>query len=361
MVKLAGAWKNVVYTLRKPSLPNHGVVASSCFCTLAAKRVGTHSGTFHCDEALACFMLRLTQHFSNAHILRTRNPNVLETLDAVVDVGGVYDPKRHRYDHHQRGFDEVLGHGFATKLSSAGLVYKHYGLEIIAKVLQLDEGHPHVHQLYKAVYRNFVEAVDAVDNGVNQYDMEEPPKYVINTSLSSRIKRLNLDWMDSDQSPERENEAFHRAMSLAGDEFLDNVNYYAKSWLPARSIVMECLAARETIDSSGEIIKLTRPCPWKFHIHELEKEMEISPSIKYVLYPDDRSKKWRLQAVVISPARFESRKPLPSPWRGLENDKLSEVAGIPGIYPFMGTLVMVKTWPRLHSSETVGRPSLNHA
>nr|XP_025667695.1 UPF0160 protein MYG1, mitochondrial isoform X2 [Arachis hypogaea] len=288
MVKLAGAWKNVVYTLRKPSLPNHGVVASSCFCTLAAKRVGTHSGTFHCDEALACFMLRLTQHFSNAHILRTRNPNVLETLDAVVDVGGVYDPKRHRYDHHQRGFDEVLGHGFATKLSSAGLVYKHYGLEIIAKVLQLDEGHPHVHQLYKAVYRNFVE------------------------------------------SPERENEAFHRAMSLAGDEFLDNVNYYAKSWLPARSIVMECLAARETIDSSGEIIKLTRPCPWKFHIHELEKEMEISPSIKYVLYPDDRSKKWRLQAVVISPARFESRKPLPSPWRGLENDKLSEVAGIPG-------------------------------
>lgn len=42
---------------------------------------------------------------------------------------------------------------------------------------------------------------------------------------------------------------------------LQNVNYYAKSWLPARSIVMECLAARETIDSSGEIIKLNRSCP----------------------------------------------------------------------------------------------------
>lgn len=45
---------------------------------------------------------------------------------------------------------------------------------------------------------------------------------------------------------------------------------------------------------------------------------------------DDRSEKWRLQAVAISPARFESRKPLPCLWRGLENDKLSEVAGIPG-------------------------------
>lgn len=49
---------------------------------------------------------------------------VLENLDAVVDVGGVYDPSRDRYDHHQRGFEKVFGHGFTTKLSSAGLVYK---------------------------------------------------------------------------------------------------------------------------------------------------------------------------------------------------------------------------------------------
>lgn len=49
---------------------------------------------------------------------------VLETLDAVLDVGGVYDPSRDRYDHHQKGFAEVFGYGFNTKLSSAGLVYK---------------------------------------------------------------------------------------------------------------------------------------------------------------------------------------------------------------------------------------------
>lgn len=49
---------------------------------------------------------------------------MLEDLDAVLDVGGVYDPARDRYDHHQKGFEEVFGHGFSTKLSSAGLVYK---------------------------------------------------------------------------------------------------------------------------------------------------------------------------------------------------------------------------------------------
>lgn len=39
-------------------------------------------------------------------------------------MGGVYDPVIDRYDHHQRGFDCSFGHGFVTKLSSAGLIYK---------------------------------------------------------------------------------------------------------------------------------------------------------------------------------------------------------------------------------------------
>ena len=51
---------------------------------------------------------------------------IVEPLDIVVDVGGVYSPEKHRYDHHQRGFTEVFGHGGydKIKLSSAGLVYK---------------------------------------------------------------------------------------------------------------------------------------------------------------------------------------------------------------------------------------------
>lgn len=48
----------------------------------------------------------------------------MEKLDAALDVGGVYDPENERYDHHQKGFTQVFGHGFNTKLSSAGLVYK---------------------------------------------------------------------------------------------------------------------------------------------------------------------------------------------------------------------------------------------
>ncbi|CAI9093396.1 OLC1v1028894C2 [Oldenlandia corymbosa var. corymbosa] len=298
--------------------------------SFSVKRVGTHHGSFHCDEALGCFMIRLTNKFANADIVRTRDPQVLDTLDAVLDVGGVYDPSRDRYDHHQKGFEEVFGHGFNTKLSSAGLVYKHFGKEIIARELNVDEEHPDVQRLFLAVYKSFMEAIDAIDNGINQYDTDLPARYVNNTHLSSRVGRLNLDWTDPEQSPEKENEAFGRAMALAGSEFMDSVRFHTRSWLPARSIVMDCLAERKAIDPSGEIMVLKRFCPWKLHLFELEEEMKIDPPIKYVLYEDDRSKGWRVQAVAVSPDKFESRKALPAQWRGLRDDELSNLSGIPG-------------------------------
>ncbi|KAL9679317.1 hypothetical protein QQ045_017175 [Rhodiola kirilowii] len=294
------------------------------------KRVGTHNGSFHCDEALGCFMIRLTDKFAGAEIFRTRDPKVLEGLDAVLDVGGIYDHTIHRYDHHQKGFEEVFGHGFCTKLSSAGLIYKHFGKEIIAKELQLNDEHPDVHKIFLALYRSFMEAIDGIDNGVNQFDTEKPPRYVNNTTLSSRVGKLNLDWINPDQSAEKENEAFHRAMSLAGSEFLDSLRYYSRSWLPARGIVIECLAARWQVDPSGEIMVLTRFCPWKLHLFELEEEMKIDPLIKYVLYEDERAKQWRVQAVAVSPDKFESRKALASQWRGLRDEELSTETGIPG-------------------------------
>ncbi|KAM1018544.1 hypothetical protein ACFX2C_040159 [Malus domestica] len=117
-------------------------------------------------------------------------------------------------------------------------------------------------------------------------------------------------------------------MALAGSEFLSSVRYHAKSWLPARSIVIECLLARWNVDPSGEIMVLT--CPWKLHLFELEEEMKTEPSIKYVVYQDDRSKHWKVKAVTVGPDRFESRKALASQWRGLRDEELSKAAGIPG-------------------------------
>ena len=55
--------------------------------------------------------------------------------------------------------------GFTTKLSSAGLVYKHYGRQIIAQMMGKQEDDPAVEAVYLRVYKNFMEAIDGIDNG----------------------------------------------------------------------------------------------------------------------------------------------------------------------------------------------------
>ncbi|KAL1553145.1 MYG1 protein-like isoform X2 [Salvia divinorum] len=327
-ISFAGAMQRRAFTAVLNRIPSCGFRSLSS--SAAPKRVGTHDGKFHCDEALGCFMIRRTAKFHDADIVRSRDPLVLDKLDAVLDVGGVYDPSRDRYDHHQKGFEEVFGCGYVTKLSSAGLVYKHYGKEIIAKEVQLDSDHPDVDRLFLTVYKNFIEAVDAIDNGISQYNTTQLPRFVNNTSLSLRVERLNPDGICPNQSLAKEDESFQQAMKVAGNEFLECINFHAKSWLPARSIVINSLLARKSIDSSGEIIMLTNSVPWKLHIFELEKELKITPIIKYVVYADDRSEKWRLQAVAVGPDKFDSRKPLPLSWRGLNDDELSQASGIGG-------------------------------
>lgn len=304
-------------------------VSNSAKRVRMAKKIGTHSGTFHCDEALGCFLLQQTAKFTGAEVVRTRDPAVLAELDVVIDVGGVYDPETDRFDHHQRGFTEVFGHGFVTKLSSAGLVYKHYGREIVAKTMGLDSSSPEVEEVYLTLYKNFMEAIDAIDNGVNQWDSEAPPKYLNNTHLSARVGGLNPAW-NEDSSDATLAAGFQAAIALTGAEFTDALSYLAKSWLPARALVLADLQARTQIDPSGQIMKLNSYCPWKEHLYQLEEELGISGEVKYVLYEDEREKKWRIQAVGVAPGSFESRKALPVAWRGFRDGELSSVTGIPG-------------------------------
>lgn len=60
------------------------------------KKIGTHNGVFHCDEALACAILRSLPEFDKAEVVRTRDQKLLDTCDIVVDVGGVFDHEMKR-------------------------------------------------------------------------------------------------------------------------------------------------------------------------------------------------------------------------------------------------------------------------
>ncbi|CAD6578156.1 MAG: hypothetical protein TREMPRED_002124 [Tremellales sp. Tagirdzhanova-0007] len=262
----------------------------------STKVIGTHSGTFHCDEALAVFMLRMTDEFHSAELVRTRDPLKLAPLDIVVDVGGIYSPEKHRYDHHQRGFTEVFGYGGydKIKLSSAGLVFKHFGKHIIARKLGLGEEDPNVEIIWLQVYSELIESVDAIDNGVDL--CSGPPAYSVHSDLSSRIRRVNPNWNEP-TSDAVYDEKFQIASDMTGEEFLSHIDYFSKAWLPARDIVKDALAKRLEVDPSGAIAVFQQSAPWKDHLFTLEPNLASAPSaILYILYPegDEPGSRWRI-------------------------------------------------------------------
>ncbi len=58
----------------------------------------------------------------------------------------------------------------------------------------------------------------------------------------------------------------------------------AQAWLPARTYVQEAIEKRSEVDSSGEIIRLPRVCPWKEHLYDLEQELALDKPLKFCIY-----------------------------------------------------------------------------
>ncbi|KAJ8665082.1 hypothetical protein QAD02_006744 [Eretmocerus hayati] len=294
-----------------------------------APKIGTHNGTFHCDEVLACSMLKLLPQYKDATIIRTRDQSVLDTCDVVVDVGGKYDPKTHRYDHHMREFNESLssvinkpGCKFTVKLSSAGLIYCHFGHKVINQLIP-ELNNEDLEKIFIKVYEFFIQEIDGLDNGVPMF--REEPLYRVHTDLSSRVARLNPSWNTPDLKEEIQ---FEEATTLVLGEFIECVKSFTHKWLPARSLVEKAIQERFKVDPSGEIFELTQSCPWKQHFLELEEELNVKPVIKFVIFKD---KSYKVQAIPTGKhGTVALRKLLPGKWGGLENEELIAVTGIPG-------------------------------
>lgn len=310
------------------------ITHSTCFANYS-------SGHFHADEALAVHMLRQLPAYNPSSLVRTRDPAVLSSCHTVVDVGGEYELTRHRYDHHQRTFDTTFPTR-QTKLSSAGLIYLHFGKPIIALHTGLQEGSSEVEIIWKKVYEDFIEALDAHDNGISVYDPSETQSlkkrfYDGGIGLGSLVGDLNANYGDEDsltpeQTQEAEDERFLKASSMMGECFLRKLQYYHRAWLPARTLVYETYNARKKYEGKGKLMVFPRGCPWKDHLYTLEAAHPTEEKVVYVLYPESEHEgaKWRVQAVSVSKDSFESRKPLPHSWRGVRDDQLSEINGIPG-------------------------------
>ncbi|CAO3676603.1 unnamed protein product [Rhizopus stolonifer] len=287
-----------------------------------SKSIGTHNGFFHCDEALAVYLLRHTQKFKEAQLIRTRDLSLLSNCDAVVDVGGEFDLARSRFDHHQSGFTENFDPSYGIKLSSAGLVYKYFGKEVISNIMgdKLEKGDDKTLDLiFEKLYKVFIRPIDAIDNGISC--STDNLLYIDYTGITHRVRKLNPQWYE-EKTEALENARFEKASILVGSEFRQNLDEITLSWIPAKQLVVKGFENRYKHHGSGKVMVLDTVCPWHDHLADMNED-----TVLYVVYPVTESD-WRVQCVKKRGAAFQSQRPLPSRWRGIPKDTLRKVTAL---------------------------------
>ena len=291
---------------------------------------GTHSGAFHCDEVVALSMLRML--IPDFELIRSRDDERLCKADLIVDVGGKFDTEIFRFDHHQRGFSEYFSDKYRdiTRLSSAGLVYKYFGRDLLESAFDVPS---HLtEQAFERIYDKFILSIDAIDNGI---DVADTRRYAVNTDLASRVGRMNPAWNESGVD---EDVRFKEAMVIATEEIRAQVHGVVGIWLPARVIVEKAYERRFEYHASGRIVRLDQFCPWIEHLTDIQEEELVSigekrkeQSQNEVLFGifADSSGQFRVRAMPKERGSFENKLSFPEHIRGLRDKELSDKSGIP--------------------------------
>ena len=308
--------------------------------------IGTHNADFHCDDVTACYMLKALDRFKNHDIVRTRDPDLLAKAEIAVDVGGELNIDRLRLDHHQRSFDQTI-HDYYPKLrvtnpnkpprlSSAGLVFAIFGKDYIVKQLNLGKSHyvdlddeqkKMIDVIFEKAYIEFMEEIDAIDNGIDVASGDSLVyNYYINSGISSRVGRLNPS--DQRATDEERLELFKKAMKMVGDEMSEGIQFLGTVWWPRRQQFRDMVLKREQLDPSGQIVHLESDCRigWKSALFDLEEDLGVVGQLKYVVYQD--TNQWRITAMPTSLKSFHCRVPLREEWRGKRDEELQKVSGI---------------------------------
>jgi len=255
------------------------------------KTIATHNGNFHADDVFSIAALKCI--FPSFKLIRTRDLELIDKADIVIDVGGAYDPDAGRFDHHQRGGAGERENGIPY--SSFGLIWKKYGVEIC-------QGNQDV---ANSVDTGLVSTIDAIDCG----HVEGISKGI---SLSQTISMFNPTWQEDSHF----DTCFDEAVEFAA-RILTRFIASANGGISAKAIVAKA------IDNAQDprVIVLEKYIPWKRTVHALSEEA------LFMIYPSQTGQ-WRIQAVPIELGSFEDRKSLPKQWAGLSNKALQEVTGI---------------------------------
>ncbi len=274
------------------------------------KKLVTHNGSFHADDifAAATISIVLGKAGEVFKIIRTRDPEVIENGDYVFDVGGIYDPKLNKFDHHQVGGAgkravSGVGEEVVIEYAAFGLVWKKFGIELCGN-----------QKAALLIDKKLVAPIDAGDNG---FDLVENKYEVSPYFIQHVFGAMRPTWREGDIS---EDEMFLKCVEMAR-QILSREIIQTKDALLAEELIISIY--KGTLDK--RIIILDKHYPFQYILSNF-------PEPLFVIYPivdSEGGETWGIKAVRDDPKTFKNRKNFPKLWAGLRDEELQKITGVP--------------------------------
>lgn len=262
------------------------------------KTIVTHSGRFHADDVFAVALLRMLPEWRGAKLIRTRDMEIINKADLVVDVGMIYDPAKNRFDHHQTGGAGKYENGIPY--SGFGLVWKEFGNRVC--------GSPAV---TKIITEMLVQQIDAMDNGltIETPNMPGVSEYV----MDSMVDAFNPSWKEKDYDRDQ---AFNKVVKFA-----------------VQVLAREIKRAQDKIDAFALVEKIYQESTDKRILVFPEQLPYVDVLLKYseprfVIAPHTVPGTWSAKTIIVKKGSFENRCDLPKAWAGKRDEDLVKISGV---------------------------------
>ncbi|MFH0755376.1 MAG: MYG1 family protein [bacterium] len=258
-------------------------------------KVAVHDGSFHPDDIFAVAILSLYLKKS-LKIFRTRNPKIFTKMDYLLDIGGKYNPKKNKFDHHQENWNKKRKNGIPY--ATSGLLWKEYGKKITNS-----------NEIAQKIDESIIQTIDAEDNGIeiSKKIFENISPY----SFSNYLSSFNSTWKEGENSLK----VFMFVVSEA-KKMLQREIKQINDQIISSNIIKEIY--KKTKDK--RILILDNNYSW-------EKTIINYPEPLFIIQPV-LDKKWNVNAVKLADFKFENKLSFPESWAGKTEKELIEITGI---------------------------------
>ncbi|MEI7513632.1 MAG: MYG1 family protein [bacterium] len=265
------------------------------------KIIATHDGKFHADDVCAVSALALLID-GPIEVIRTRDPELIAKADFVVDVGGVFDEGKNRFDHHQEVGAGERENGIPY--AAFGLVWKTYGEKLCGSK-----------EVAKMIEKGIVQPVDAIDNGVDlvvsKFDDIKP------FDLGCIVNAFRPTWKEGEEN-----------IDIAFAELVRFMKtLLAREIMRMRAKVEVETAVIKAYENTKDkrVIILDMP----FSREDVVDVLYKYPEPLYFLRPVTTGDEWPVVCVRDNPQSFVNRKDLPREWAGKKGEEFAKICGVP--------------------------------